>query len=404
MPTATSPSPVIDIEGTGLDRGGHLLIKRALQNIAASARLGVTGTAPDLAVHLLGWCRAQGHGFSQGTNGVCAWITKGSAQAGRWRGAELAGEADGISEAAVADSPRATWGLAARGATVEAGAPPFHFALSNKQEIWADEAAHLYAQALNAQWNPDEAIDWNAPSDLPPEIEDAVVQVMTFLIENENAALLVPARFLGHIHPHFKEVIQLLALQLADEARHVEVFTRRALLKRKRLGLSTAGAQASLKTLFEEPEFAVASFLLSVLGEGTFVSLLHFLAEHAPDPLTRQIAKLAARDEARHVAFGMAHLQYQLRRDPTLQGRLAQAVMNRYDVLSNTSGLNEEVFDSLVLLAAGGWTPRAIESGFAKVQALKQDMAQGRELRLNRLGFSESDAEQLSNLHTRNFM
>jgi hypothetical protein len=31
-------------------------------------------------------------------------------------------------------------------------------------------------------------------------------------------------------------------------------------------------------------------------------------------------------------------------------------------------------------------------------------MAQGRQFRLNRLGFSENDAEQLSNLHTRNFM
>ena len=33
-------------------------------------------------------------------------------------------------------------------------------------------------------------------------------------------------------------------------------------------GLSTAGGQASLKTLPDEPDFALASFLLSVLGEG----------------------------------------------------------------------------------------------------------------------------------------
>ena len=94
---------------------------------------------------------------------------------------------------------------------------------------------------------------------------------MTYLIENENAALLVPARFLGQVHPHFREVMQLLAIQVADEARHVEVFTRRALLKRRRMGLSTVGGQASLKTLFDEPDFALASFLLSVLGEGTFL-------------------------------------------------------------------------------------------------------------------------------------
>lgn len=83
------------------------------------SRLGVTGTAPDLAVHLLGWCRAQGHGFTASADGGPAWITKGSAQAGRWRGAESAGQADSANEEAVADSPRATWGLAARGATVD---------------------------------------------------------------------------------------------------------------------------------------------------------------------------------------------------------------------------------------------------------------------------------------------
>jgi hypothetical protein len=72
-----------------------------------------------------------------------------------------------------------------------------------------------------------------------------VVQVMTFLIENETAALIVPASFLARIHPHFREILQLLAIQAADEARHIEVFTRRALLLCKELGLSTAAGQES---------------------------------------------------------------------------------------------------------------------------------------------------------------
>jgi hypothetical protein len=44
--------------------------------------------------------------------------------------------------------------------------------------------------------------------------------------------------------------------------------------------------QTSLKTLVDEPEFATASFLLSVLGEGTFPSLLRFIERYAPDPVT----------------------------------------------------------------------------------------------------------------------
>ena len=97
---------------------------------------------------------------------------------------------------------------------------------------------------------------------------------MTYLVENEQAALMVPARLLGRLHPHFREVMQLLATQAADEARHVEVFTRRGLLSGGPLGTSSAGGRASLQTLLAEPDFTTASFLLSVLGEGTFLDLL----------------------------------------------------------------------------------------------------------------------------------
>src|SRR5690349_23645110 len=125
----------------------------------------------------------------------------------------------------------------------------------------------MYAQAAAPQWDPATAVPWESEFDLPAEVEDGIVQVMTYLIENETAALVVPSRFVAQMHPHFREVMQALAIQAADEARHMEVFTRRALLKRKHLGLSTADGQASLRTLVEEPDFATASFLLSGLGE-----------------------------------------------------------------------------------------------------------------------------------------
>ncbi len=197
----------------------------------------------------------------------------------------------------------------------------------------------------------------------------------------------------------------MLAVQVADEARHIEVFTRRAqLIAVDRPGLSTVGGQVSLKTLLDEPDFALASFLLSVLGEGTFLSLLQFLHDHAPDPITRQIARLSYLDEARHVAFGVAHLRRHAARDPGLRERLALAVQRRHATLQHTAGLNEEVFDALVLLAAGSWEPAAIGSGFDRVLALQEDMDAGRRRRLEGLGFSAREAANLSALHTRNFM
>lgn len=414
----TSPSTVIDIRGLGLDRGAHLLLKRALAGLPPGGGLCVRGSAPDLAVHLRGWCRAQGHEFVQPETEVTAndeegaedaspavaWVVRGAA-VGRLSGAEAAGGPDPREHGAVVERPPASWGLAARGAVVEAGGPEYHFRLDSKAEVWADSVPRLYQQAAAAQWSPATAVDWDAPFELPSEVESAVVQVMTYLVENETAALLVPAKFLAQVHPHFREVMQLLAIQVADEARHVEVFTRRATLRRKdALGLSTVGGQQSLKTLFDETDFTLASFLLSVLGEGAFLNLLWFLERHAPDPVTRQVAKLAAQDEARHVAFGIGHLQYAIALDPGLRARLAAAAERRHDALAQTAGLNDEVFDALVLLAAGGWEPDAIAGGFEKVRALKREMEGDRVSRLIKLGFGPDEASALSALHTRNFM
>jgi len=391
----------VELADLGLDQGGHLLVKRALRTVPVNTPVAVYGDAPELAVHLRGWCRAQGHDIEmvQITDGPVAVIYRGSAEVGRWRGAESTGDATIPEEHAPAN-----WGLAGRSATVEAGAPTFDFPLDTRTEVWAKEAARLYAQAAASQWNPATAIPWDEPFVLLDEVEDAVVQVMTYLIENETAALVIPARFASQIHPHFREVMQLLAIQAADEARHIEVFTRRALLRRPKLGLSTVGGQSSLKTLIDEPDFALSAMLLSVLGEGSFLSLLWFLHQHAPDPVTSEIARLVGQDEARHVAFGIAHLTRHVSEDPALLERLAAAIERRHDVLANTAGLNEEVFDSLILFAAGSWQPEALRAGWEKVQALIADMDQGRIRRLRRIGFDEQRARSLSALHTRNFM
>jgi hypothetical protein len=170
------------------------------------------------------------------------------------------------------------------------------------------------------------------------------------------------------------------------------------------MGTSGVGGRSSLQTLLDEPDFPAASLLLSVLGEGTFLNLLSFLEQHGPDPITRRISRLALQDESRHVAFGIGHLQHHLARDPDLIGRLAAAVERRHDALRQTAGLNADTFDALVVLAAGAWTPSSLAAGWARVQQLQADMADGRRRRLVRLGFPAVDADRLAALHTRNFM
>lgn len=405
-----APQRALDLGWLGLDRGGHILVLRALRSLDRGDALAIRGTHPDLALQLSVFAREGGHALReipQSYRGESRSfeLRPGPALDVRARGATRAGRA--VHERAhpgVAERADARWGLAARGALVEEGAPSWDFALDRAEVLWTDDAKKLYAQAAAAQWDPETAIPWSAPITHPRSVEDAVVQLMTYLVENENAALLVPARFLGRMHPHYREVVQLMAVQIADEARHVEVFTRRALLCSSEMALSTAGGQRSLQTLFEESDFVLATLLLSVLGEGSFVDLLRFIEEHAPDEVTRAIAELTARDESRHVAAGVAHVKWAIERAPADRERIRSAIEQRHRALQHTSGLNAEVYDALIVLAAGSYEPDAVARGFDAVQSLQRRMSEGRTRRLARLGFDEAEASALAALHTRNFM
>ncbi|HEY6290279.1 MAG TPA: hypothetical protein VI455_01800 [Terriglobia bacterium] len=99
----------------------------------------------------------------------------------------------------------------------------------------------IFRQAVANQWSAARDIPWHQLPKLSVDLEQAVCQVMTFLTENEFAALYVPARFIPRIHPHYREVVEVLAVQVADEARHADAFTRRA--EAAGVGLGTTARQ-----------------------------------------------------------------------------------------------------------------------------------------------------------------
>lgn len=116
------------------------------------------------------------------------------------------------------------------------------------------------------------------------------------------------------------------------------------------------------------------------------------------------MCRLAAQDEARHVAFGIAHLREQISQDPGILPKLANAVRRRHGALRYTAGLNAEVFDALLLVASGGWDPSDLRRGHQNVMRMVREMDEFRQTRMMHLGFGEAEAQELSGLHTRNFM
>jgi TusA-related sulfurtransferase len=408
------------LQAGGLELGGGLevLLAAAFAGMAVGERLEVLTSSRSTARELHGWARLAGHqpvGEQVPSGGpylveiergpfarVLAEPLPGRTSGPPLRGGELhtADLRAAVDVPPVADTAA---GFAPLGAIAERGAPAFAWTLNDRDTIWADDVAELAEQTSAGQWDASRDIPWDAARGLPDFMEQAVSQVMTFIAQNEYAALYVPAAFLANINPRYPEMLMWLAGHVHDEARHVEVFTKRSLIGGQ-ASYALASTELSLHTLLEERDFTGAALLLNVLGEGTFLDLLRFVEQHAPDAATRTAATLAHRDEVRHVHFGISHVRRRITTDPDQQAALVDAAERRATKLTQMSGLSPLLTEGLTLMAAGSLQPAELSNGAAAVRELMQTMEDNRIRRLQAAGFDPRTAQHLSDLHTPNLM
>jgi TusA-related sulfurtransferase len=410
---------VMALDCGDLPLGGGLLalLRPALNELEHGGMLAVLSRAASVREDLPSWCRAERHSYlSRETiaGGVDRHlILRGEFSVARQTGADLGlltpTEGRLTASAVLEVSPPPAHadpftGFAPRGARVEPGGPASPFTLNERAHVAPPEVAKLYDQAVSSQWDATRDIPWDKVEQLPFPLASALAQIMTFLAENELAALYVPARFIPRIHPAYAEVAMFLASQLADEARHIDVFLKRARLCGVGLGTSSVTTSRSLLSLLQTEDFTEAAFLLSVLGEGTFLDLLSFIERHAPDEPTRELVSRAKSDESRHVHFGLAHVRYGLTNDPSLYARLEGAVRRRAAALHGMGGVPAPIQDALTILAAGSSEPQAVARGHEAFRELLETMHLSRIRRLEHAGFTLEQAETISELHTPNFM
>ena len=290
-------------------------------------------------------------------------------------------------------------GMAPRGAVAEPNVPDFGFRINRKIDCWADDVPELYERAKAEQWDATKDIPWHQLPVLNDDIERAVCQVMTFLVENEFVALYLPSKFIPRIDPHYTEVSLLLATQVKDEARHIEVYTKRALANGGGLQYVSASTQWALKSLMSQDNYLKASFLLHLLGEGTFLDLLGFITDIAPDPVTKEILVRTRQDEARHVGYGVSHVRYLLQEDPSMEDELLEAAEERASFLRASSGANPFLQRSLATLAGGGSSDELLEKGAARVREFYGKMHETRIHRMTTAGLSEATSKRIAELH-----
>ena len=243
--------------------------------------------------------------------------------------------------------------MAPRGAVVPSDVPSLGFSVNQKAECWADNAMELYEEAVARQWSSARDIPWSELKPLPDDLEHAMCQLCTFLTEVEFIAADAPTRWMSQINQDFLEVKLFLATQAMDEARHTDVFRKRALANGGGLGKASALSQLSLKRIFDSPSFSAQTARLHLLGEGFVLTMFRQGEFIAPSRVDSEIFRRCMQDESRHVGYGTMHLRAQLKARPDLADEIHDQLDDAESILLQLFSVPESVEPMAILLGGG---------------------------------------------------
>jgi hypothetical protein len=285
--------------------------------------------------------------------------------------------------------------MAPRGSVVDEDVPDMGYTYNQKYQVWSDNVVALYEEACARQWSATRDIPWDELKPLPDDLERAQCQIATLLTEVEMIASDFPAKWLWQMNQHFHEVKMFLCTQAMDEARHLEVFRKRALANGGGLMRCLSGTEEFLKTILHAPTYVQGSFLMHVLGEGLILDIFRsgeFLAKNKTE---KEIYRLCIQDEARHVSYGTMHLKYFLEHHPQRE----QAIQEMH-ALAEVAELgipgfltNPFIIEPLAVLMGDG--VKGIDKG---MDAIRMVWVRMREEYLNRCAIAGFDRRDITSV------
>ncbi len=266
-----------------------------------------------------------------------------------------------------------------------------NYTIRSKSEIWLDNASFLYEEALQRQWSSATDIPWETIKPLPDDIEQAECQLATFLTEVEFVAGDVPAKWISKITPDYFEPRHVLLAQVADEARHMEVFRKRALANGGGLMEATGATAGFVGGIDLSRDFTEMSTKLHLGGEGSVLTIFRLGELMAYNDAEKTIYRLCAQDEARHVAFGVMHLRYMFIEAPErreeIECYLDEAESSVLTDAANPAGELPHTSEPLCILLGGG--KDKFDEGYKKLVALRRRQLQEYKKRVISAGFGE---------------
>ena len=252
----------------------------------------------------------------------------------------------------------------------EAVARVGYYSVRTKSDIWLRNAAELYEEAVQRQWSSATDIPWDTVEPLPDAVERAMCQFCTLLNEVEFIAADTPGQWLPRLSPEYYEVGLFLMTQIMDEARHMDVFRKRALVNGG--GLLKQGPGGGLRLVLEARDFTEMSAVLHVQGEGAVQTLFRMGELIGQNTAEKTIFRLCAQDESRHLAFGVMHLKHILESEPERREEI-HSYLDRAERINGGAGaLDRQLTESIIVLLGGGTSPEQLDEGWRLQQFIQR--------------------------------
>jgi hypothetical protein len=255
-----------------------------------------------------------------------------------------------------------------RGAEARTAVPRVGYVLT-KNDVWSQNATLLYEEAVQRQWSSATDIPWDTLEPLPDDIERAMCQLCTFLTEVEFIAGDAPGQWLPSVSNEHYEIKLYLASQIMDEARHLDVFRKRALANGG--GLMSGGPGSGLRAIIGARDFSEMSAIMHIIGEGFIQSLFRSGELLSHNDAEKKMFRLAAQDESRHVSFGVMHLKHILETEPERREELHAYLDNGESIFAGTGvTATGGSIESLAILLGGG--TEHLDEGFRRLLAVRR--------------------------------
>lgn len=274
-----------------------------------------------------------------------------------------------------------------RGAYHNPGAPPMGYTIYEKAELWADNAADLYEEAIQRQWKPATAIPWDDIAALPEVQERALAQLCTYLCQNALVCSDVIGRWLKEMSYGYHEVKVYMATAGFDYARHFDVFRKRAYLNGIGMGRQSPGYY--LRVIKDARRWTEASTLLFIFNSSYVLHLCqvgYYTAASEGDAL---IFRLAMQDLARQTAYGVKHLQYFLMRKPENREEVHTCLQRAESLFAYEDDKDPTLQEALIVLLGGGLTEEELKRGWALLNYFRRRWLRDYLRRLEAAGLPE---------------